>query len=27
MGCKNAELYFLDSDTLRSWVPDRNPGL
>lgn len=25
-GCKNAELYFLDSDTLRSLVPDQNPS-
>ena len=24
MGCKNAELYFLDSDTLRGRAPDQN---
>ena len=23
-GCKNAELYFLDSDALRSRIPDHN---
>ena len=25
-GCKNAELYFLDSDALCSLVPDQNPS-